>query len=684
VLPVRTILALLLLSLLAGCSLQPTSERVSTALPMREGWSYRWGDSPKLGEDFAWAKGGAGQEWTPVSLPSRLPGRPSNYLWMRLRVPSNVGEGSALYLRLVDQNFTAFVDGRRVYQFGNPDHDGKDLREGRPWHLVPLGAGDAGKWLTLRIFSEHLTIGVFGTPMVGLRSDLTQTIVSTRGDAFALGIGCLALALCALFFLLAVSRNLQVVFFLIAAFGAGFYSITCTYSPVKQLFLDAPELLWYVEIAGLYLIPVGYLGFNALQLSGRGRQIVGGFALYLAAYFVVSLGGALSGAFRLMATLSLWEASISVAGLASMVVAAVTVARGRRETVHFLVEISAFFVAAIHDTMIDAGLLNSEDYIVFWAFLIWLGSMALSMVRGYQKLQDQSRTYMGELAQRNAQLDQARGQLARAAEDVRREASGISGAATEQAARSQREAAGIVEVSSTVAHVAEGSAKATAHAESVAEASRRSEELHRGGEAAVREAVEVIERLSERVGATALRITELSQAAREMGEIVGKARDVAEQSNMLAVNAALEAARAGEQGLGFGVIAREMRTLALESGQAADRIRQLIVQVQGGIQAAEEAGQETNHFASLAVERARKAGGTITELARVIQESSRLAEEITSATRAQTSGLGEVAHAIQSAASAYSEVADSARRVEQTAKALDAVSHTLAEMVQRS
>ena len=92
----------------------------------------------------------------------------------------------------------------------------------------------------------------------------------------------------------------------------------------------------------------------------------------------------------------------------------------------------------------------------------------------------------------------------------------------------------------------------------------------RGGKKSVEESIAGINHVREQIDSIAESIVKLSEQSQAIGEIIATANDIAEQSNLLAVNAAIEAAKAGEQGKGFAVVAQEVKNLAEQSKQATD------------------------------------------------------------------------------------------------------------------
>ena len=304
-----------------------------------------------------------------------------------------------------------------------------------------------------------------------------------------------------------------------------------------------------------------------------------------------------------------------------------------------------------------------------------------------QQIDIRSTDEIGELAQSFGKMAQTVthlvADLRNAAADIEREANSALTTSSQQSAMAHEQASAISETSTTVAEIAQTAKQATSYADSVISGTQRSEALSTEGQKVVAESVAGMEKLGEQVRAIAVAITELNERTLQIGDIITTVRDVAEQSNLLALNASIEAAKAGDHGRGFAVVAMEMRALAEQSKVAANQVRALLGEVQKGTKAAVAATDEGSRRAQAAMALAQSAGSAILGLAEVIKESSAAARQIAGNTRQQTIGVEQIATAMSELSVAMADSVNGTRQIEQVAGNLSNLSKKFSELVGR-
>jgi methyl-accepting chemotaxis protein len=235
----------------------------------------------------------------------------------------------------------------------------------------------------------------------------------------------------------------------------------------------------------------------------------------------------------------------------------------------------------------------------------------------------------------------------KAAIDVSTSANQILGAADEMSAGATQQDQEITNTSSAVEELTVSMKQVSNNAEASAEAARRALDAAEQGNRAVRDTLEGMQRIRASVQASAKKIKSLGDRSLEISEIINVINDITEQTNLLALNAAIEAARAGEAGRGFAVVADEVRKLAEHSRSATKDIAALIKAIQAETNEAvvvmEEGTREVEAGAGLA----DQAGKALEAISSVVRQSAELVQEISLASKQQVRGTEGVANAMQ-------------------------------------
>lgn len=259
----------------------------------------------------------------------------------------------------------------------------------------------------------------------------------------------------------------------------------------------------------------------------------------------------------------------------------------------------------------------------------------------------------------------------------------ISATASQLASASTETASAVSETTVTVEEVKQTAQVSMERARDVAGSAQRTMGIARSAETTVAATVEGMKRIREQMENIARSIMSLSEQGRMIGEIISSVDDIAEQSNLLAVNAAIEAAKAGEQGKGFAVVAREVKILAEGSRQATRQVRSILGDIQKATSTAVMAMEQGNKAVEAGMNQSTDVRDALQSLSAGITESTQMAIQITSANQQQFEGVDQVTQAMENIREASRQNVESARQLEGAARNIDLLSKQLKESMGR-
>jgi methyl-accepting chemotaxis protein len=214
-------------------------------------------------------------------------------------------------------------------------------------------------------------------------------------------------------------------------------------------------------------------------------------------------------------------------------------------------------------------------------------------------------------------------------------------------------------------------------ATNAAEAARNADNEAKAGKQVVLETMRSIDTLASEVEKAAVTLSELEADIGNIGAIVDVIRGITEQTNLLALNAAIEAARAGEHGRGFAVVADEVRTLAARTQSSTHEIEEMVERLQQGARAAVKVMNESRESAKTSVEKAASAGSALDSITAMISTMDEMSTQISNAANEQSSVAEDINRGIVNISQIADHTADGARA---TSEAVDTLSGLSAQL----
>ncbi|MGR9099736.1 MAG: HAMP domain-containing methyl-accepting chemotaxis protein [Gammaproteobacteria bacterium] len=255
-------------------------------------------------------------------------------------------------------------------------------------------------------------------------------------------------------------------------------------------------------------------------------------------------------------------------------------------------------------------------------------------------------------------------------------------ATTTQAASGAAETStALNETTATLEEVKQTAQVASQKAKFVAKNAQKAMQASQEGCRAVEVTVQCMNGIQEQMEAVAETIVRLSEQGQAIAEIIATVNDLSEQSNLLAVNAAIEAAKAGEHGKGFSVVAQEVKSLAEQSRQATGQVRTILNDIQKATGSAVLATEQGGNSVANGVRQSAETGDTIRLLAESIAQAAQAAAQIAASSQQQMVGMDQVALAMENIKQASEQNMAGTRQAESAAQTLHELGQKLESMI---
>jgi methyl-accepting chemotaxis protein len=293
-------------------------------------------------------------------------------------------------------------------------------------------------------------------------------------------------------------------------------------------------------------------------------------------------------------------------------------------------------------------------------------------------------THLGEHFNRfNGKLQGVVGQLQGAAHALAASATQVGDNAGAAQATSAQQSLQMDQVATAINEVSYAVHDVAKHAEQAATEMRNAQQQVDHGQQAIHGSLQQIDRLSMTIEQAVQVIRELASHSTRIGGVLEVIRAIAEQTNLLALNAAIEAARAGEQGRGFAVVADEVRLLAQRTAQSTAEIQTMIEHLQGQSEAAVKAIDTSSEASRQTVEQAREAGTSLDAISQALHTLGALNASIASATLQQSNVVEEINRNVTETAGLSQQTADAARQSSDAGNALAHLSEDLEQLLRQ-
>jgi methyl-accepting chemotaxis protein len=274
------------------------------------------------------------------------------------------------------------------------------------------------------------------------------------------------------------------------------------------------------------------------------------------------------------------------------------------------------------------GLASGNPRFPEWVTTDEVGDLSQATARAFERLKLLTQT-LGESAQ----------QLSTSARE-------LGNSSQQQNETITRQAAALHETHVTAQELKDTSQLASKRAETILQQMVEAESIAQTGETVLDGSLKGLEEIRTQVAAMAERIRSLDSHTRQIAHITTTVKDLADRSNMLALNAAIEAVRSGEHGKGFGVVAREIRSLADQSIQSTHRVRQLLEDISESIRTTASMTEQGSEKVGESLEQIRTFGHSMRQLSNLVQNNAASVKQISAAVGQQGTGIEQLFTAV--------------------------------------
>ena len=314
-----------------------------------------------------------------------------------------------------------------------------------------------------------------------------------------------------------------------------------------------------------------------------------------------------------------------------------------------------------------------------YSFTDEIGDLANS----FDLMIDNLRSAKEKIRQRQQEMEEVKGDISAAVNILAASSNQILALTSQLATSSNETATAIAETTTTMEEVKQTSRQMSGRAAAVSEAAQGTAQTSEAGRRSVEETIVGMGRIKGQMDVVAGNIVRLSEQSQAISTIIDSVNDLANQSNLLAVNASIEAAKAGEEGKGFAVVAQEVRRLAEQSKDATAQVRTILGDIQKAISGAVMATDQGTKAVEAGLEQSQASGESIGRIAEEIVKAAQAALQISVATNEQVIGIDQVSSAMENIKKATEQIVASTRQSEESSRGLHELGLKLKQMVER-
>jgi len=223
----------------------------------------------------------------------------------------------------------------------------------------------------------------------------------------------------------------------------------------------------------------------------------------------------------------------------------------------------------------------------------------------------------------------------------------IMAAVTQMASSAAETATSVSETTTTVEEVKQTAEVSNHKAKEISESAIKTTEISKEGTKAINNTIEGMNKVKQQMESIANMVVNLSEQSQAVGEITATVNDLAEQSNLLAVNAAIESAKAGEQGKGFTVVAQEIKNLAERSKEATAQVGGILKDIQKSVSSAVMATEEGGKAVEEGLKLTTISGETIRTLSESVDEAANVMIQVAASSQQQLEGMDQMVSAME-------------------------------------